>query len=350
MAVDWRLDALSAQLGLPFVGDPATRVGRVADLAAAEPDCLSFLGDPSYRKWLPQTRAGVVILAQGDASACPAAALISPNPYLSFARAARLLYPMETHPGGIHPSAVVDPSAQVDPSAWIGPLCVLEAGVWIGPRVVVGPGCILGEGVRVGADSRLVARVTLCRRTQVGQRALIHPGAVIGRAGFGFAKDGECWVRIPQVGRAVLGDDVEIGANTTVDRGAIEDTVIGDGVKIDNQIQIGHNVRIGEHTAMAANTGISGSTRIGRNCTISGAVGMAGHLNIGDNVHFTGMAMVTRSFPEPGVYSSGIPAMPNGEWRRNAARFRQLDELARRLKQLEARVASLSAAPRQEEP
>jgi UDP-3-O-[3-hydroxymyristoyl] glucosamine N-acyltransferase len=350
MVVPWRLGALGAELGLPFVGDPGTRVSRVADLAVAEADCLSFLGDPSYRKWLAETRAGVVILSEEEAAACPTAALISPNPYLAFARAARLLYPLAPLQGGIHPSAVVDPSAQVDPSAWIGPLSVVEAGAWIGPRVFVGPGCILGEEVRIEADSRLVARVTLCRHTQVGKRALLHPGAVIGRSGFGFARDGERWVRIPQVGRAVLGDDVEVGANTTVDRGAIEDTVIGDGVKLDNQIQIGHNVRIGEHTAMAANTGISGSTRIGRNCTISGSVGMAGHLEIGDGVHFTGMAMVTRSFPEPGSYSSGIPAMPSAEWRRNVARFRHLDELARRLKQLEGRVASLSATPRQEKP
>jgi UDP-3-O-[3-hydroxymyristoyl] glucosamine N-acyltransferase len=350
MSVAWRLGELAAQLGVPFVGDPGIRVSRVADLAVAEADCLSFLGDPLYRKWLAKTRAGVVILSEGDAVACPSATLNSPNPYLCFARAARLIYPLPPLQGGIHPSAVVDPSAQVDPSAWIGPLSVVESGVWIGARVFVGPGCILGEGVRIDADSRLVSRVTLCRGTQVGKRALLHPGAVIGRSGFGFAKDGERWVRIPQVGRAVLGDDVEIGANTTVDRGAIEDTVIGDGVKLDNQIQIGHNVRIGDHTAMAANTGISGSTRIGRNCTLSGAVGMAGHLEIGDDVHFTGMAMVTRSFLEPGSYSSGIPAMPSGEWRRNVARFRHLDELAHRLKQLEGRVVSLSATARQEEP
>jgi UDP-3-O-[3-hydroxymyristoyl] glucosamine N-acyltransferase len=350
MAVTWRLDELGARLNVPFVGDPGTQVSRVADLAAAEPDCLTFLGDPSYRKALAETRAGVVILTGDDAAACPTAALISPNPYLCFSKAARLLYPPVPVQGGIHPSAVVHPSARVDPSAWVGPLSVIEAEAQIGPRVFVGPGCILGEEVRIGADSRLVARVTLCWRTQVGERALIHPGAVIGRSGFGFAKDGKRWVRIPQVGRAVLGDDVEIGANTTVDRGAIEDTVIGDGVKLDNQIQIGHNVQIGENSAMAANTGISGSTRIGRNCTIAGAVGMAGHLGIGDDVHFTGMAMVTRSFLEPGSYSSGIPAMPSGEWRRNVARFRHLDELSRRLKQLEARVASLSAAQRQEEP
>ena len=251
----------------------------------------------------------------------------------------RLLYPRPPMEAGIHPSAVVAAATHVDASAWIGPTAVVEAGAQIGPRVFVGPGCIIGEGVSIDADSRLVARVTLCRGTVIGKRALLHPGAVIGRSGFGFAKDGERWVRIPQVGRAVLGDDVEIGANTTVDRGAIGDTVIRDGVKLDNHIQIGHNVQVGEHTAMAAMTGISGSTHIGRNCTISGAVGMAGHLDIGDQVHFTGQAMVTRSFPDAGSYSSGIPAMPSAEWRRNVARFRHLDELSRRLKQLEERVA-----------
>jgi UDP-3-O-[3-hydroxymyristoyl] glucosamine N-acyltransferase len=275
--------------------------------------------------------------------------LISPNPYLTFALAATLLHPQEPVVGGIHRSAVVDPSASVDPSAAIGPMVVIESDVWIGPRVFVGPGSIVGAGVEIGEDSRLMARVTLCAGTRVGKRALIFPGAVIGRPGFGFAKDGERWVRIPQVGRAVLGDDVEIGANTTVDRGAIEDTVIGDGVKLDNQIQIGHNVRIGEHSAMASNCGISGSTRIGRCCTIAGAVGMAGHLTIGDHVHFTGMAMVTRSFTEVGSYSSGIPAMPSAEWRRNVARFRHLDELTRRVKQLEARLAALDVAHPQEE-
>jgi UDP-3-O-[3-hydroxymyristoyl] glucosamine N-acyltransferase len=237
----------------------------------------------------------------------------------------------------------------VDSTAWIGPTAVVEEGAEIGARVFVGPGCIVGADCRIGEDSRLVARVTLSEGTQVGKRVLIHPGAVIGREGFGFAKDGEQWVRIPQLGRVRLGDDVEIGANTTVDRGALEDTVIADGAKLDNLIQIGHNCLIGENTAMAACSGISGSTRIGRNCTIAGAVGMAGHLEIGDDVHFTGMAMVTRSFVEPGSYSSGIPAMPSGEWRRNVARFRHLDELSRRLKQLEARVAAMGAAPRLED-
>ena len=349
MAVGLCLEQLATQLGEPYRGDPLTRVTRIADLRNAESDCLSFLGDRKYRDALEQTRAGIVILAAADADVSPVPVVISPNPYLSFARAARLLYPRSPVTGGVHPSAVVDPSARIDDSAWIGPTAVVEAGARIGPRVFVGPGSIVGEGVCIGEDSRLVARVTLCRGTLVGKRALLQPGAVIGRAGFGFAKDGERWVRIPQIGRAVLGDDVEIGANTTVDRGAIGDTVIGDGVKLDNHIQIGHNVQVGENTAMAAMTGISGSTRIGRNCTISGAVGMAGHLTIGDQVHFTGQAMVTRSFPAAGSYSSGIPAMPSAEWRRNVARFRQLDELSRRLKQLEARVAQLDAVPGQED-
>jgi UDP-3-O-[3-hydroxymyristoyl] glucosamine N-acyltransferase len=237
----------------------------------------------------------------------------------------------------------------VDATAWIGPTAVVEEGAEIGPRVFVGPGCVIGAGCRIGEDSRLVARVTLSERTQVGKRVLIHPGAVIGREGFGFAKDGERWVRIPQLGRVRLGDDVEIGANTTVDRGALEDTVIADGAKLDNLIQIGHNCLIGENTAMAACSGISGSTRIGRNCTIAGAVGMAGHLEIGDNVHFTGMAMVTRSFQQPGLYSSGIPAMPNADWRRNAARFRHLDDLAKRLKRIEDALADKTNNPEREQ-
>ncbi|NEX20353.1 UDP-3-O-(3-hydroxymyristoyl)glucosamine N-acyltransferase [Thiorhodococcus mannitoliphagus] len=337
-----RLKELSTRLGVPLRGDGESVVSRVAQLANADSRSLSFLGDSKYRDHLVHTRAGAVILKEADADLAKVAVLISENPYLTYARAACILYPAPSVVGGVHPSAVVDPSAQIDASAWIGPTAVVEAGAVVGARVFVGPGCILGEGVSVGDDSRLVARVTLCTGTQVGKRALIHPGAVIGREGFGFARDGSRWVRIPQIGRAVLGDDVEIGANTSVDRGAIENTVIGNGVKLDNHIQIGHNVVVGENTAVAANTGISGSTRIGRNCTIAGAVGMAGHLEIGDDVHFAGMAMVTRSFTQPGSYSSGIPAMPSGDWRRNVARFRHLDKLVRRVKQLEAAIEKMS--------
>jgi UDP-3-O-[3-hydroxymyristoyl] glucosamine N-acyltransferase len=348
-SVQIRLGELAARLGVPLRGDGEVVVSHVAQLDSAEAGSLSFLGAPAYRAHLARTRASAVILKESDAVRAQVPVLLSDNPYLTFARAARLLHPDPEVVGGIHASAVIDPSARIDPTAWIGPLTVLEAGVIVGPRVFVGPGCILGNGVEVGADSRLVARVTLYAGTRVGQRALIHAGAVIGREGFGFARDGEHWVRMPQIGRVVLGDDVEIGANTSVDRGAIGDTIIGHGVKLDNHIQIAHNVVIGDNTAMAANSGVSGSTRIGRNCTIAGAVGLAGHLEIGDNVHFTGMAMVTRSFKEPGVYSSGIPAMPSADWRRNAVRFRHLDELTRRVKQLETLIANMNATHEREE-
>ncbi|MCU0833315.1 MAG: UDP-3-O-(3-hydroxymyristoyl)glucosamine N-acyltransferase [Chromatiaceae bacterium] len=332
------LGQLAERLGAELYGPAERRVARVATLARADAASLCFFADRRYLADLRGTGAAGVILAEKDRAHCPVATLVTADPYLAYARAAALLHPPAEVTGGAHPSAVVAPGARVDPSAWIGAAAVVEEGAEIGPRVFIGPGSVVGAGCRIGADSRLVARVTLCDGCWVGERVLIHPGAVIGREGFGFARDGERWVRIPQLGRVRLEDDVEIGANTTVDRGALEDTVIEHGAKLDNLIQIGHNCRIGAHTAMAACSGISGSTRIGRSCTIGGAVGMAGHLEIGDNVHFTGMAMVTRSFAEPGLYSSGIPAMPSAEWRRTIARLRHLDELARRVKQLEQRV------------
>jgi UDP-3-O-[3-hydroxymyristoyl] glucosamine N-acyltransferase len=343
-----KLQDLADSLGVELRGDGEARVRRVETLERADGECLCFFGDRRYRAALSATRAGAVILADNDERLCPVAALVSANPYLTYAWAARMLHPVPAVTGGRHPSAVVAESANVDPSAWIGATAVVEGDAEIRPRAFVGPGSIVGSGCRIGEDSRLVARVTLCQGTRIGKRALIHPGAVIGREGFGFAKDGERWVRIPQLGGVWLGDDVEVGANTTIDRGAIEDTLIADGAKLDNLIQIGHNCSIGENTAMAACSGVSGSTKIGSNCTIGGAVGMAGHLSIGDGVHFTGMAMVTRSFTEPGVYSSGIPAMPSVEWRRSAARFRHLDELARRLRDLEEKLKQTNTEPRQE--
>lgn len=338
--MEMTLRDLAAALGADLHGDGDLIVTRVADLAYADAACLAFLADAKYRGDLKGTQAGAVLVRAADLADCPVAALVSPDPHLTFARAARLLHPPPSVAGGRHPSAVIDPGATIDPSAWIGPLAVVEEGAEIGPRVFVGPASLVGARCRVGEDSRLVARVTLCEGSIVGKRTLLHPGCVIGREGFGFAREGERWLRVPQLGRAVLGDDVEVGVNSAVDRGALGDTLIADGVKIDNLIQIGHNVHIGENTAMAACSGISGSTHIGRNCTIAGAVGMAGHLEIGDNVHFTGMAMVTRSFTEPGAYSSGIPAMPSAEWRRAVVRFRQLEDLARRLKRLEEQLAT----------
>lgn len=347
--MEYSLGDLADRLDADLHGDRDTIVSRVDTLAQAGARSLCFYADKTYRGELERTRAGVVLLAPKDQELCPVATIVSENPYLAYARSAWLLHPPPRVVAGRHPSAVVSDTARIDPSAWIGPTAVVEEGAEIGARVFVGPGCIVGAHCRIGEDSRLVARVTLCAGTHVGKRALLQPGAAIGRDGFGFARDGDRWVRMPQLGRARLGDDVEIGVNTSVDRGALEDTIIADGVKLDNLIQIGHNCELGENTAMAACSGISGSTRIGRNCTIAGAVGMAGHLEIGDNVHFTGMAMVTRSFPESGVYSSGIPAMPSADWRRNAARFRHLDELFKRVKQLENDLAQLTRKPEQDQ-
>jgi UDP-3-O-[3-hydroxymyristoyl] glucosamine N-acyltransferase len=345
-----RLTELANQIGAELLGDGgAVEISDVSALADATPSTLSFVSSEKYRAALRETRAGAVILSPGLAAEAPCPCLLSDNPTLSFAAAVELLHPRMSPPPGCHPSAVIAPSAQIHATASIGPLCVIEDDVCIAAGVEIGPHCVIQRATRIGEHSRLVASVTVCERSLIGKRVLLHPGAVIGREGFGFARDGERWVRVSQIGRVRLGDDVEVGANSAVDRGAIGETVIADGVKIDNLIQIGHNVSIGAHTAMAACSGISGSTRIGERCTIAGAVGMAGHLQIGDDVHFTGMAMVTRSFAEPGAYSSGIPAMPSADWRRNVARFRQLDAMAKRLRRLEEQMADQQQAQRDQQ-
>lgn len=343
------LPELATRIGAEL-SDPgaAIEIADVCALTDANPSAVTYVSAEKYRSALRSTDAGAVILTPALASEAPCPCLLVDNPALAFARALELLRPRVRAPAGQHPSAVIAASAQVHPSASIGALCVIEEGVRIDSRVEIGPQCVIQRDSIVGADTRLVSAVTVCERTIIGKRVLLHPGAVIGREGFGFARDGARWVRIPQIGRVRLGDDVEVGTNSAVDRGAIGETVVHNGVKIDNLIQIGHNCEIGGNTAMAACSGISGSTRIGEGCTIAGAVGMAGHLEIGDNVHFSGMAMVTRSFEEPGTYSSGIPAMPSADWRRNVARFRHLDEMAKRLRRLEDRVAELQKAQHQQ--
>ncbi len=257
---------------------------------------------------------------------------------MTYAEAATILCPQFREPGGIHPSAVVEAGAQVDPTAWIGPNAVIGTDARISANVSIGPGCVVGRGSVIGAGSELVANVTVLHECVIGERALFHPGVVVGADGFGIANDKGRWVKVPQLGRVVIGNDVELGANTTVDRGAIEDTVIEDGVKIDNQVQIAHNVRIGAHTAIAGCAGIAGSAKIGRHCAIAGGVGIAGHLEIADGVQITAMALVTKSISQPGVYSSGTPLQPNDEWHKNFARFRKLDEMARRLRALEKKI------------
>jgi UDP-3-O-[3-hydroxymyristoyl] glucosamine N-acyltransferase len=322
---DFRLGDLAVRFGLSLQGDPGLVVWRVATLSHADPGALSFLANSRYRRQLESTRATAVLVGPNDAAACPVAALIDPNPYLAYARIADLLHPRSLPVPGIHPSAVVSSNARVSPSASVGPLAVIEDDVELGERVFVGPGCIVQRGARLGADTQLAARVSVCAEVRIGQRCIVHAGAVIGADGFGFAPDAGRWVKVPQVGTVQVGDDVEIGANTTIDRGAIDDTVLESGVKLDNQIQVGHNVTIGAHTAVAGCVGISGSTTIGRRCMIGGGVGIAGHLSIADDVVVTGCSLVSASIRQAGSYSSGMPAVETRVWRRMVAHLRRLD-------------------------
>jgi len=332
------LGQLAEHVGGRVHGDAACEITGVATLQNARRGDISFLANPRYAKYLAATAASAVILAEEYRAVCPANALVVADPYLSYARIAALLSPPAAMQYGRHPSAVIDPGSAVDPSAWIGPHCVIEAGVEIGANVWVGPGCVIARNSRIGAGSRLVANVSVCHGSRIGRRTVIHPGVVIGSDGFGLAKDGGHWHKVPQLGAVTIGDDVEIGANTTIDRGALDDTVIEDGVKLDNQIQVAHNVYIGAHTAIAGCTGIAGSARIGARCTIGGGVGIVGHTEIADDVHITGMSFVAHSIRKSGIYSSGTPLEPNQEWRRNYARFHHLDDMARRLRHLESLI------------
>jgi len=335
------LGELAVRFGCELRGNPDTLVERVGTLANADGQSVAFLSESRNRRELSATRAAVVVLDRKAADACPTAALICDNPRATFARITTLLHPAPQHVPGIHPSASVSATARIDPTAQVGALSVVGDRAVIGPRVYVGPQCIVEEDVILAEDIRLVASVTLCRGVTIGARTVIQPGVVIGGDGFGFAPEQGKWVKVPQVGSVRIGADVEIGANTTIDRGAIEDTVVEDGVKFDNQIQVGHNVRIGAHTVIAGCTGISGSTVIGKHCIIGGAVGIAGHITIGDGITITGFAMVSRSLSEPGVYSSGIPIEESKLWRRQVARYRNLESLGKRVKELERAVGSV---------
>ena len=330
----WSLGELAVRFGCDLRGDPQTRVDSVAMLSGG-PSSVGFVANPAYREALQATTLGAVVVAPSLADACPTAALVHRNPHATFARIAALLHPASALTAGIDPRALVDPAAKVDPTAQVGPFAIIGAGAVIGARSLVGPHCIVGEGVLVGADTRLLAKVTLCSGTRIGARCILHPGAVVGSDGFGNARDGEAWVKIPQVGGVLVGDDVEIGANTTVDRGALGDTVIEEGVRLDNQIQVAHNVSIGAHTAIAACTGIAGSTRIGRRCMIGGGTGIGGQLVLGDDIIITGFGMVTKSIDKPGFYSSVIPVEEARLWRRIVGRIKRLDLWAARIRKLE---------------
>lgn len=341
-SVAYTLGELAQRLGGTLRGDTGKLVSGLSTLQDAGPDQLSFLANARYRKHLADTRAGAVLLSEKDAEHFAGTALIVANPYLAYAQISHLFETRPHAPSGIHPSAIVDPSASIDPTASLAAQVVIEADVWIGPNVVVGAQSFVGARSRIGAGGRLAARVTLSHDVTVGERVVIQPGAVIGGEGFGFANRQGSWEKIAQLGGVRIGDDVEIGANTTIDRGALTDTLIGNGVKLDNQIMVAHNVQIGDNTAIAGCTGISGSTKIGRNCMIAGGVGLVGHIEICDNVFITGMTMVTKSITEPGSYSSGTAMQPAAEWRKSVARIRHLDDMARRLQQVEKSLAAVT--------
>ena len=331
----FHLAELAGKTGAELRGDGDAEITGVAALDDAGPRDISFLANDRYRGRLRATRAAAVILAAEHADDCPTSALVSDNPYLCYALVSGLLHPARQMPAGRHPTAVVAASAKVDASAHVGPMSVVGENTVIGAGSAIGPGCIIQDDVTIGEGCRLTARVTVCEGTVIGDRCLVHPGAVLGSDGFGLANDRGVWVKIPQLGRVRIGNDVEIGANTTVDRGSLRETRIDDGVKLDNLIQIAHNVEVGAHSAIAACSGISGSTTIGRHCTLGGNTGLAGHLTIGDNVHFSGKSLVTRSFREPGSYSGNLPAMPTGAWRRMIGRIRHIDELFQRVRKIE---------------
>ena len=327
----FRAADLAARFNLEVRGNPAIAIDGVGTLATAGPAQLAFLANPKYRGQLAATRAGVVIMREDDAEGFAGTALVAHDPYAAFARMSALFEPRPLQAPGVHPSAVVDASAHVAADAHIGAFVSIGARSRVEAGAVVGPGCIIGDDCVVGAGSELVARVTLVTRVQLGQRVRVHPGAVLGAAGFGLAMEAGRWLNVPQLGGVRIGDDCEIGANTTIDRGAIEDTVLEEDVRLDNQIQIGHNARIGAHTAMAGCSAVAGSAKIGRYCLIGGGAGVLGHLEICDKVVITAMSLVTSSIREPGQYSSGTPLMDNRNWRKNAARFKQLDRIARRV-------------------
>ncbi len=332
MAATFTAAELAQRFGLDVIGDGKAVVDGVGTLAAARPGQLGFLANPRYRSQLESTAASVVVMRAADAEEAPVTALVARDPYAAFARIAALFEPVSAHPPGIHPSAVIAPEALIDPSAHIGPFVSIGARSHVDAGAVIGPGCVIGDDCTVGAGSELLARVTLVTRVRLGQRVRIHPGAVLGADGFGLAMADGRWLKVPQLGGVVVGDDCEIGANTCIDRGALDDTVLEEDVRLDNLIQIGHNVRIGAHTAMAGCSAAAGSARIGRYCLIGGGAGVLGHLEICDQTVVTAMSLVTHSIREPGEYSSGTPLMDNRSWRKSAARFKQLDTLFRALR------------------
>lgn len=329
------LGELAALFGCELIGDPSVTVHRVATLAQAGKGDISFSASNAYEELLRSSAASAVIVRPVDAELSPAAALIADDPYLLYARVAEVLHPEPEIRPGIHSTAVVSESASISPGAEIAANATVGDDSVIGDGVLVGPGVVIGSRCRVGDGTRLLANSVLVRNVTIGDRCIVHPNAVIGSDGFGNVKGPEGWVKLPQIGGAVVGNDVEVGANTTIDRGALDDTVIGNGVRIDNLVQIAHNVRIGDHTAIAAQVGIAGSTIVGKRCMFAGQAGIVGHLKICDDVIVAGKTVISKNVTAPGFYAGSIPGEPDKDWKRKVARFRRLDSLVDRVAALE---------------
>lgn|SRR5689334_11723844 len=332
------LGELAVRFGCELRGDPDAVVDSVAALGNAGPRAVTFLANPKYAAQLAATRAGAVILDAKSAANSPVPSLVVGNPHATYARVATLLHPDPPLRPGIAEYASVAASARIDASAEVCAHAVVGEGVRIGARCYIGPGCVIERGASIAEDARLVARVFIGHDVRLGARCVVQPGAVIGGDGFGFAPEKGTWVKVPQVGSVDVGVDVEIGANTTIDRGAMGDTVIEDGVKLDNLIMIAHNCRIGAHSALAAQVGIAGSTIVGKRCILGGKVGLSGHLTLCDDVVALGTSFISHNITRPGVYSSALPGEEAGAWRRLVARFKRLDVMAKRLKAVERHV------------
>jgi UDP-3-O-[3-hydroxymyristoyl] glucosamine N-acyltransferase len=342
-----RLGKMVERLGGQLTGDAEIEVSGIAPLDGANASHITFLSNPKLRAQAAQTQAAALIVSPADDAAISAAykgaRIVTDNPYAYFARAAQLFAEQNAIPlpPGIHPTASIDAAAQVAPSAYVGPHVTIEAGAVIAGQAVIDAGCFIGRDAKVGEGTHFFANVSFHAGCEIGRDGIIHSGAVIGADGFGFAKEKGAWVKIPQTGRVVIGDDVEIGANTSIDRGALADTVIEDGVKLDNQIQIGHNCHIGAHTAMAGCVGVAGSARIGKYCTFGGAAMVLGHLTIVDNVHISSGSMVSRSILEPGQYTGFYPLAKNADWEKSAAIVRNLGTMREKIRELEKTIKLL---------
>lgn len=333
--MSFTLEKIADYLDAKFIGDPELEICGLGTLSAAEPGQLSFLANLAYKDQLDTTKASAVIIQSRQVDDCKTAAIVLDNPYLGYAKVSELFDTLPKPDSNIHHSAVVSSSATIGRNVTLGPNSVVEDNAIIADNAVIGSGSVVGVNSRIGEGTRLHHNVSIYHDVVIGNQSIIHSGAIIGSDGFGFANNKGQWVKICQIGGVLIGDNTEIGANTTIDRGAMSDTKIGNGVKLDNQIQIAHNVEIGDHCAMAAGTMIAGSTKIGNCCTLAGGVGVAGHLSIVDGSHVTALTLVTKSITEPGSYSSGTAMSKTSEWRKSAARFRQLDDMAKRIKVLE---------------